>query len=184
MKSLMSIGLFLITLNISYSQTFQSLTKGLDSLNPEAYLAQLLIIKKQFPDSFLIEALDYDECIYTLKTGDTSAFYLLGEVFLRSENSSVHHMLMKTPMCKHLYTISKARKDTALIIQYAENRLLKYNKMWCYTGEKHFRLKLYDELIQLYTIRKNEERVKELITSGNRYHKKEKLGLPKYLKEQ
>jgi|GEM_PF-5806175 len=176
-----------LTIGISYSQeTFYSISKDLDSLksaNAAVYISRLEHIKKQFPDSFYIQKLDREMALAFLKQGDTTSFFVNVAEFLNTPDQNDHYRpYYKTNMCYLAYKVAKKKNDTLNWISFGEKRLFIYNRLRCSTGEREYKLRVFDELIRLYDARGEKERSAALAASQKKFLKKGKLRTPEYLR--
>jgi hypothetical protein len=80
-----------------------------------------------------------------------------------------------------MYRIYTFRKDTAKIIESAEKRLFIYNSIGCGTGEREFKMELFDSLIKYYGLLGQTDKVNELKLLRIKYRDKNKLRKPHYL---
>ncbi len=139
----------------------------------------LLNIKKQNPAAFYSNRLDYDIIRLYHDLNDTINFIREANDFInRDSGDDISRQYHKTFICNVLYKLSIEKKDTSKILDYGAKRLFVYNQLSCYTGEKHLRLKLFDNLIAIYTAQGNKEKAESLTKAKNKYIKKDKLIKP------
>ena len=93
----------------------------------------------------------------------------------------MYQKMLKGGLLKELYYILKVRKDTLSLIPTIENRLFKYNTVKCGVGEKEFRLKLMDDLIVLYSNKKELKKANGLVKIKYTYELENKLKTPIYI---
>lgn len=141
---------------------------------------QLLGVKANNPDSFYKNNLGFDLSLKYLYAEDTVNFYKYGNEYLAMPDSNdMFHG--KTHLCKLLYRVAEKSNDTLKMIDYAQKRLFKYNRLHCYIGEQSFRNHLCNTLIAIYTKQGETEKVKQLQKTLRIIPKHYKLPLPKYL---
>lgn len=170
-----------------YSQT-TSTSKAADTsdyISRRQEISQILVIKKQYPDSFLTDGLYSRLVMNYFYVADTLNFiHLTNEILAMStkpDKDGYSDDYLKSRLSKLLFYVYQARHDTINLINISEKRLFIFNKVSCGTGEKEFRLKLFDLLINYYSSKKQVDKAEELKTKRHKYISKNKLNKPHYL---
>jgi hypothetical protein len=162
------------------------MSRGLDSLKKAdgaTYLARLGQIEKQFPDSFYFHNLDREMALALLKQGDTASFFVSVAQFLNAPDyKDYYRPYYKTNMCYLAYKVAKKKNDTLNWISFGEKRLFIYNRLRCATGEREYKMRVFDELIRMYDARGEKERSAALAALQKKFREKNKLRMPEYLR--
>ena len=183
--------IFILIALFSLKQLYSQTTTTLKSVDTSDYksrrqeINQILVIKKQYPDSFVTEGL-YSRLVMDY-------FYIADTInFIRSTNEILamntkpdkdgySDDYLKSRLTRHLFYIYQAKHDTLNLIDISEKRLFIFNTVSCGTGEKEFRLKLFDIIINYYSAKEQVDKVQELKTMRQKYVNKNKLSKPHYL---